>query len=178
MPGGRLHGPRQSEAGPSRVKAPPWPAGPQTRPRQGGGPLGDELLPPPVADQTCSVGASQASTGKRGPRLISGDAGLVHLSGLALSSLNLRGTGVTAYGTGSLPSGSLEALHLTDTKVSGEELFRLPPMPRFAVLKLNFLEIDDASIEALCLYPSLRHVELDQTAVSDAGLRRLLALNP
>jgi hypothetical protein len=131
-----------------------------------------------VADQTCSVGASQASTGKRGPRLISGDAGLVHLSGLALSSLNLRGTGVTAYGTGSLPSGSLEALHLTDTKVSGEELFRLPPMPRFAVLKLNFLEIDDASIEALCLYPSLRHVELDQTAVSDAGLRRLLALNP
>jgi hypothetical protein len=114
--------------------------------------------------------------GLRGTKVT--DAGLVHLSGLALASLDLRGTGVTAYGLGCLPSSTMEALHLTDTKVAGAELFRLPPMPRLAVLKLNFLEIDDAAIEALCLYPSLRHLELDQTAVTDAGLRRLLALNP
>jgi hypothetical protein len=114
--------------------------------------------------------------GLRGTKVT--DAGLVHLSGLELSSLDLRGTQITALGLGYLPARSLEALHLTDTKVAGAELVRLPPMPRLAVLKLNSLELEDAAIESLCLYPLLRHIELDQTAISDKGLRRLLVLNP
>jgi len=71
--------------------------------------------------------------GLRGTKVT--DAGLVHLSGLALASLDLRGTGVTAYGLGCLPSSTMEALHLTDTKVAGAELFgrsTTPPSKRSA----------------------------------------------
>jgi hypothetical protein len=107
------------------------------------------------------------------------DAGLAHLSGLELSSLDLRDTDVTAFGMASLPSASLEALHLTDSKVLGTDLYRLPPMPHLQVLKLNRLEaLDDAAIESLTVFPALRHVEVDGTNLSAAGLRRLLELNP
>jgi hypothetical protein len=107
------------------------------------------------------------------------DAGLAHLAALPLTSLDLRGTSVTSYGMLHLPAGTLEALHITDSQVAGTELYRLPRMPHLAVLKLNRLqELDDAAIEALSVFPVLRHVELDGTQVSERGLERLLALNP
>lgn len=105
------------------------------------------------------------------------DAGLAYLSGLPLVSLDLRATGVTASGLGSLPR-TLRALHLTETKVAGADLVRLPPLPFLERLKLNSLDLDDGAVEALSLYPSLKHVELDGTAISDTGLRRLLQWNP
>jgi hypothetical protein len=105
------------------------------------------------------------------------DAGLAYFSGTPLLSLDLRATGVTASGMCSLPR-TLEALHLTETKVAGADLVRLPPLPYLERLKLNSLDLDDSAIEALSLYPSLKHVELDGTAISDTGLRRLLDLNP
>jgi hypothetical protein len=90
-----------------------------------------------------------------------------------------RVTSVTSYGMLHLPAGTLEALHITDSQVAGTELYRLPRMPHLAVLKLNRLqELDDAAIEALSVFPVLRHVELDGTQVSERGLERLLALNP
>lgn len=105
------------------------------------------------------------------------DAGLVHL-GPQLESLVLRGTGVGALGLSNLNAPNLQALHLCDTHVTGADLYRLPPMPGLKTLKLNFLDLDDTAVETIGSFPSLRHVELDQTKLTDAGLRQLLVLNP
>jgi hypothetical protein len=85
---------------------------------------------------------------------------------------------VTGLAFASLPTGTLKALHLTDTKISGAELSQLPPMPNLETLKLNRLNADDDTVESLALYPHLRHVELDATPLTDAGLRRLFELLP
>lgn len=114
--------------------------------------------------------------GLRGTRVT--DAGIAILAGLPeLRSLDLRSTQVSGLGLSRMPP-YLEALHLTSTHVTGADLMSLPPMQDLRTLKLNFLQLDDAAIEALGVYPSLSHVELDGTALSDAGLRRLLQLNP
>ena len=106
------------------------------------------------------------------------DAGLASLRRLGrLTSLDLRSTLVSGAGLSELPR-QLEALHLTSTQVQGADLYRLPPMPDLQQLKLNFLELDDAALDVLAGYPGLRHVELDETAISDDGLRRLLSYNP
>jgi len=47
-----------------------------------------------------------------------------------------------------------------------------------ATLKLNFLALSDFTVEPLAAQPALRHLELDGTALTDAGLRRLLELLP
>jgi len=106
------------------------------------------------------------------------DAGLASLQRLGrLTSLDLRATLVSGVGLPDLPRG-LEQLHLTSTQVQGVDLFRLPPMPNLQQLKLNFLELDDTALDILAGYPNLRHVELDRTAISDDGLRRMLQYNP
>lgn len=105
------------------------------------------------------------------------DAGLAYLSD-DLENLTLRGTGVTGLGLANLRTTNLESLHLCDTHVTGDELFRLPPMPNLKQLKLNFLDLDDSAVEAIGNYPNVRHLEMDQTRLTDAGLWRLLSLNP
>ncbi|MBI4602403.1 MAG: hypothetical protein HY721_10635 [Planctomycetes bacterium] len=106
------------------------------------------------------------------------DAGLGHLQRLSrLESLDLRGEKVQGPGLRHLPSGLLD-LDLSDTKVSTSRLAHLPRLPSLESLDLNRLPIDDAAIEILRSYPSLRRLELDGTAVTDAGLRRLLEVNP
>lgn len=115
--------------------------------------------------------------GLRGTKI--GDTGLAALRGLdQLESLVLRGTQVTGWGMQNLPTQSLEALHLCGSQVTGADLVHLPPMPNLRVLKLNFLEVEDPVVEILGSYPTLRHIELDRSALTDSGLRRLLALNP
>ena len=106
------------------------------------------------------------------------DAGLAYLGRLSqLSTLDLRETQVTGAGVRQLPALGLTALHLTDTKVTGEELHWLPPMPNLQILKLNRLNFGDDAIGDLALFPAVRHLELDGTAISDTGFRQLLAQN-
>jgi hypothetical protein len=106
------------------------------------------------------------------------DAGLAHLAGLAeLTFLELRGTKVSALGLPRLPT-NLETLKLSDTAVAGRDLPLLPAMPELRKLSLNFLNLGDVDVDALNAYPSLRHLELDRSTVSAAGLERILALNP
>jgi Leucine-rich repeat (LRR) protein len=106
------------------------------------------------------------------------DEALAPLQRLAeLKRLGLRGTKVTGASIGSLPAG-LESLDLTDTQVGEEALFRLPGLHSLATLDLNRLPLGDSAVEALGSRPSLRHIELDGTSITDAGLTRLLRLNP
>jgi len=106
------------------------------------------------------------------------DAGLAALTRLPLTWLDLRGTGVSGDAFALLPAARLEALHLTDTKVTEADLARLPSLPSLVTLKLNFLALSDLAIEDLAAQPNLRHVELDGTQLTDEGLRRLLQLLP
>lgn len=107
------------------------------------------------------------------------DAGLVHLAGLTkLETVTLRGTEVTGAGLQHLPTDNLTALHLCNSKITAEDLAHTPVMPRLEKLKLNFMGFEDGVIEQLHVYPSLRHIELDQAKITDAGLARLLELNP
>jgi hypothetical protein len=106
------------------------------------------------------------------------DAGLAYVGGLShLTTLDLRETQITGAGVRQLSALGLTALHLTDTKVTGEELHWLPPMPNLQILKLNRLKFGDDAIADLALFPAVRHLELDGTAITDAGLRHLLAQN-
>lgn len=106
------------------------------------------------------------------------DQGLAYLHGLPLQSLDLRGTAVTGSGMYALPTSTLTALHLTDTKVTTAELARMPVMPQLATLKLNRLTLTDDAIEALSIHPALKHVEMDGTALTEGGLKRLFELHP
>ena len=106
------------------------------------------------------------------------DEGLFHLHGLTeLAHLDLRATKITGAGLFHLPP-NLEALHLTDTPVTGDELFSLPSLPRLKTLKLNRLDFGDAHVGALTRYPGLDHLELDGTSITDQGLLQMLALLP
>lgn len=105
------------------------------------------------------------------------DAGLAQL-GNQLENLVLRGTGVTGLGLANLRTSNLKALHLCDTHVTAAELYRLPPMPNLQTLKLNFLGLDDSAVNMIGNYPSVRHLELDQSHITDQGLTQLLSLNP
>ncbi|MEM9378558.1 MAG: hypothetical protein AAGB93_01320 [Planctomycetota bacterium] len=107
------------------------------------------------------------------------DAGLEHLAGLhELESLVLRGTQVTGTGLRHLPTETLVSLHLCGSKITENDLRYTPAMPSLEQLKLNFLELEDTAVELLSVYPSLKHVELDQSRMTDAGLERLMQLNP
>jgi hypothetical protein len=107
------------------------------------------------------------------------DAGLQHLAGLAqLERVVLRGTQVTGTGLQHLPTQNLTALHLCASQITAEDLRFTPVMPNLQTLKLNFLELDDSVVEMLNVYPALRHIELDQSQITDAGLAQLLSLNP
>lgn len=107
------------------------------------------------------------------------DAGMGYLRNIPkLTSIDLRATKVTGAGVSLLPTERIEALHLTDTQVKGEDLRSLPPMPKLQVLKLNRLSVNDDALASLPSLPSLSHVELDGTKISDQGLRRLLEINP
>lgn len=106
------------------------------------------------------------------------DAGLAHLARLDLAHLELRGTAITGEALHMLPTARMEALHLCDTRVAGADLARLPAMPGLKTLKLNFLQVDDAALEALDAYPALSHLELDRSLVTDRGLERILQLQP
>jgi hypothetical protein len=107
------------------------------------------------------------------------DGGLAYLWALPqLKSLDLRRTGITGAGLWQCPAHALEALHLTDTRVSASDLQRLPPMPRLRTLKLNGLDFGDQGIADLVHLPSVQHLELDRTAITDVGLRTLLNQNP
>ncbi len=107
------------------------------------------------------------------------DAGLWHLSGLdQLERLNLRGTQITAAGLRFLPNLSLQHLHLCHSGISLSDLVSTPPMPELRTLKLNFLKFRDVDVESLNVYPKLRHLEIDDSLLTDRGLRRLLELQP
>ena len=107
------------------------------------------------------------------------DAGLEHLAGLHdLESLVLRGTQVTGTGLRHLPTETLVSLHLCGSKITANDLRYTPPMPSLEQLKLNFLELEDTAVDLLSVYPSLKHVELDQSRMPAAGLERLMQLNP
>ncbi len=107
------------------------------------------------------------------------DSGLVHLYPLPhLRSIDLRGTAVTAAGVSFLPAYGLEALHLTDTQVTGRDLRSFPAMPNLNKLKLNRLEFGDEDVMDLALFPNVAHLELDGTKITDDGLGMLLAQNP
>lgn len=107
------------------------------------------------------------------------DAGLAHLSHVPrLTAVDLRGTKVSGMGIIALPTHRIEALHLTDTQVSAEDLRSLPAMPNLHVFNLNGLEVDDDALAHLDHLPSIEHLELDRTAITDDGVRGLLARNP
>lgn len=116
------------------------------------------------------------SLGLRGTAIT--DEGLAALRALPLASLDLRGTKITGSGIASLPTNTLTALHLTDTQVTEATLARMPNLPALATLKLNRLRVGDAAIESLSIYGGLKHLEMDGTGLTDAGLMRLLELHP
>ena len=101
---------------------------------------------------------------------------LVALSRLSLEHLDLRGTAVTGDGLHHM-SHDLVSLHLTDTKIAPEDVTRLPILPRLRTLKLNGIKLGDEAIEHIGSYPQLNHLEVDRTAITGQGLRRLLELN-
>lgn len=107
------------------------------------------------------------------------DAGLWHLAGLTqLESINLRGTQVTAAGLPWLPTDSLRHLHLCHSQIDLQDLVSTPPMPALETLKLNFLKFGDRDVESLSEYPKLRHLEIDDSLLTDRGLARLMERNP
>lgn len=120
---------------------------------------------------------SLTNLGLRGTEVT--DAGLAHLRGMTqLTALDLRGTVITGAGVSQLPSLGLTSLHLTDTHVTADDLRWFPTMPNLRTLKLNRLTLGDDVIGDLALFPSVQHLEMDGTAISDVGLRQLLAQNP
>lgn len=105
------------------------------------------------------------------------DAGVVKLAATRLQTLALRGTQVTEANLSSLPA-TLRHLDLTDTRAGVDTCRLLRPLPDLHTLDLNRLPLTDASLEALPPLPSLRHIELDGTRVTEQGVRRLLERFP
>ncbi|TAJ13456.1 MAG: hypothetical protein EPO68_13165 [Planctomycetota bacterium] len=106
------------------------------------------------------------------------DAGLAHLSGMAqLRGVGLRGTKLDGSGLAALPAG-VERLDLTDTQVSEAALGNLSGRRALSNVKLNRLKLGDAAIATISTLPGLEKVELDVTAITDVGLRRLVEDNP
>ncbi len=105
------------------------------------------------------------------------DAALVYLAALRLQTLSLRGTAVGAHNLPMLPA-TLQHLDLTDTRAGAEACRFLRPLPDLHTLKLNRLPIDDAGFDNLPALPRLRHLEIDGTQVTAAGVERLLQRYP
>jgi uncharacterized protein YjbI with pentapeptide repeats len=106
------------------------------------------------------------------------DAGLAHLSGFVhLRGLDLRGTRIDGSGLAGLPAG-VEHLDLTRTQVTEAALSNLSGRVALKNVNLNHLALGDAAIATISTLPALAMVELDGTALTDAGLRRLFDDNP
>lgn len=105
------------------------------------------------------------------------DAGLAHLAALRLQTLSLRGTKVGERNLPILPA-TLQHLDLTDTRAGADACRFLRPLPDLHTLKLNRLPVDDAGLDALPSLPRLRHLEIDGTQVTVAGLERLIQRHP
>ncbi len=158
-----------------------------------------ELLPDKFANHTAEELAMLTELDLGGVELTEADlqwlAELTHLRRLSLrgatitdtalaligdqvESLDLRGSNVTGTGLQHLSGRNLQALSLTNTELNAGDLYNLPPMPQLRTLKLNSIELDDAAIETVGSFRSVRHLEIDSTGLTDTGLRRLLQLNP
>ena len=105
------------------------------------------------------------------------DDGLAHLAALRLQTLSLRGTKVGAQNLPMLPA-TLQHLDLTDTRAGADACRFLRPLPDLHTLKFNRLPIDDAGLDILPALPRLRHLEIDGTQVTVAGLERLIQRYP
>jgi hypothetical protein len=116
------------------------------------------------------------SLGLRGTAIT--DQGVRSLHGFhGLEVLELRGTAVTGAGLTGLPI-TLVHVDLTDTQAGATGYCALPSLPSLATLKLNRLPVTDQEVDAIARWPSLTHVEIDGTAVTAAGVRRLIELLP
>lgn len=105
------------------------------------------------------------------------DDGLAQLAALRLQTLSLRDTQVGARNLPMLPA-TLQHLDLTDTRAGADACRFLRPLPALHTLKLNRLPVDDAGLDALPSLPRLRHLEIDGTQVTVAGLERLIQRYP
>lgn len=105
------------------------------------------------------------------------DDGLAQLAALRLQTLSLRDTQVGARNLPMLPA-TLRHLDLTDTRAGADACRFLRPLPDLHTLKLNRLPVDDAGLDALPSLPRLRHLEIDGTQVTVAGLERLIQRHP
>jgi hypothetical protein len=107
------------------------------------------------------------------------DAGLSSLSKLPnLAHVDLGNTSITAAGIQWLPAESMRSIHLNGSSFADQDLDSFQRLYNLEQVKLNRTPVTDRGMYALGSCRSLRHVELDGTAVTAAGLRELLHRNP
>jgi hypothetical protein len=107
------------------------------------------------------------------------DDALKSLSDLShLRQLNLGGASFTVAGLQSLPSENLRTLLVHDTPLTDQDVAAFRRLDHLQKLKLDRTQVSDVSMASLGDCRSLRHIELDSTGVTAAGLRTLLQRNP
>jgi len=90
-----------------------------------------------------------------------------------MSTLSLINTSVTDKGLSSLHQLPLNALFLSDTKVTDAGMTMLAELRSLEVLELNGTSVGDEGVAQLASLPKLRTLALQKTALTDRGLEHL-----
>ena len=105
------------------------------------------------------------------------DAGLQHLSGLKLETLDLSGTGITDAGLQYLSTlKELQDLRLSKTRILGDGLKHLSQLKRLESLELRGNKLADDSLKFLGSVHSLKSLDLKDTGITDEAILNLTGL--
>ena len=99
------------------------------------------------------------------------DAGLVHLRGVSLDSLDLSDTSITDSGVKQLTAlDGLVNLNLSNTKISDEALRMLPSLNKLDVIRLRHTQVTDAGLAHLHGMSALRYLDVTGTQATKEGV--------
>jgi hypothetical protein len=101
------------------------------------------------------------------------DAGLVHLRGVSLDSLDLSDTSITDAGVKQLTAlDGLINLNLSNTKISDEALRLLPSLNKLDVIRLRHTQVTDAGLAHFHGMSALRYLDVTGTQATKEGVAR------